>query len=298
MPDKKFIEEQVFTSLHKIDALMSQRERSGELPPLAAQRERTDKMPPDAAGKPEDIFQFRKPQDLPRDDDWDIWANNFTDSKFTDVLCYATNKRELWVGKNNGVGVFDFVSSPLPQTKDERWTFFVDKFTYQKLNDVVGYALRDNSLRLGKNNRSGEFKFEWETRSPLPFEDDWRFWTGHFTDPKHNDVLGYATRRNTLWVGKNDGFGKFDFGKEEWARLSTNERRRYARALSSASVDAAAPPASSRRMWINSKCSGESRSAMSSIELASVRRLSRVSKRIRRRRVSLASDERQRNNRR
>jgi SAM domain (Sterile alpha motif) len=55
---------------------------------------------------------------------------------------------------------------------------------------------------------------------------------------------------------------------------------------------------SSRRMWINSKRSGESRSAMSSIELVSVRRLSRVSKRIRRRRVSLASDERQRNNRR
>src|ERR1700730_18419048 len=175
MPNKKLIEEKVFSSLRQIETLMSQRERSNELPPA------TKKVP-------EDIFQFKPtPTVLPVIDDWKIWADKFINSKTTDVLGHAPHNNALWVGKNTGAGGFDFAGSEsqLPQTRDttgrprdDVWTILVGKFTGKEVNDVVGYALSRNALYVGDNDGSGKFYFDDKLRTFLPLKDEWRFWTG------------------------------------------------------------------------------------------------------------------------
>jgi hypothetical protein len=211
--EKKSIEKQVIASLRKIEVLTSQRERSGELP-LPAGGMLTDST----ESKNKDIFQFAKrtSQNLPPDD-WEIWAGNFTDPNNpnnTDVLGYAAKDYALWVGKNNGAGVFDFdfkarsrrSKLPRSQKKQDNWIFLVGNFfTGRKFADVVGYARWDNALYVGENNGLGTFHFG--DGISLPRNDNWRFWTGNFAGNGLTDVLGYAPSDRTLWVFENDGIG-------------------------------------------------------------------------------------------
>jgi hypothetical protein len=152
---------------------------------------------------------------------WSFFSfGDFTGRGRLDICAFNSNNRDVIVGPNTGSS-FDIPPKPTRWASlgDANWSLWTGDFAGHGRLDICAFNHDNGDVIVGPNTGSSFDIPPYPTPWARVSDNEWSFSFGDFDGDGRIDIVGYAPKNGSLWVGRNVG-DQFYFGQAPWGSMN------------------------------------------------------------------------------